>query len=62
MDHLLVLRLWSEDDRGRVRWRGSVEHAGTRSRRLFANAEDLTAYVVRRLAELSAPADDTPPS
>jgi hypothetical protein len=53
MDHLIFLRLWSENDGGRVRWRGSVEHVGTRSRRHFADIGELAAHVVRRLAELS---------
>ncbi len=57
MDHLLFLRLWSERDGGRIRWRGSVEHVGTRSRRHFADTAELAAFVVRRLAELSVEAD-----
>ena len=54
MDHLLFLRLWSERDGGRIRWRGSLEHVGTRSRRHFADTAELAEFVVRRLAELSS--------
>jgi len=49
-DHLFVVRLRAEQDEGRTRWRGSVEHVPSGRRLFFADLTNLTDFIALRAA------------
>jgi hypothetical protein len=51
MDHLFIVRIWSEPRDGEPHFRGSVEHVGSRLRRHFADPAGLVEYLEGRVGE-----------
>ncbi len=51
MDHLFIVRIWSEPRDGEPHFRGSVEHVGSRLRRHFADPTGLVDYLDARVDE-----------
>ena len=58
VEHLFIVRVWHEPSSGGpMPWRGSVEHAPTRSRRYFGALEELQSFIARHLSEPGAQGD-----
>lgn len=59
IDHVFMVRLWSETTEGlaQLEWRGVVEHAGSGRKLYFTSLADLIAFLT---AQLETPI--TPPT
>ena len=44
-----LLRLWKEESKGQAAWRASLERSPAARRRVFANLDDLFAYLQRQM-------------
>jgi hypothetical protein len=44
-----LLRLWKEEGKGQNAWRASLQRSRTAKRRVFANLDDLFAYLQRQM-------------